>query len=268
MRLRQFGIGGLVGLFLATAGGAAFSQNAANSATTASQTYVLGPADVIEVSVLGRTDYTTKGRIEADGTFRVPFLGSIVAANKSPTKLADELAKALDAGGYFNHPVVNVAVQSFASRYVTVLGAVTHPDLVPVDRAYRLSEIMAKVGGAREGGADYVIYTPNGGTPRHIGVMDMGAGDPKDDPYVAAGDKVYVPEADLFYISGQVRSGGAFPIKPNLTFRMAIARAGGLTESGSDKALTLTRGGKKIRHVNLDDIVQPGDNLLIGERLF
>jgi len=268
MRLRQFGIGGLVGLLLATAGGTVLAQASESPTATASRTYLLGPADVIEVSVLGRTDYTTKGRIATDGTFRVPYLGSVTAANKSVTQLADELAKALEAGGYFNHPVVNVSVESFASRYVTVLGSVNHPDLVPVDRPYRLSEIMAKVGGAREGGADYVIYTPSGGAPRHIGVLDMGAGDPKDDPYVGAGDKIYVPDADLFYISGQVRSGGAFPIKPNLTFRQAIARAGGLTESGSDKALTLTRAGRKIRHVDLDEKVQPGDNLLIGERLF
>ena len=268
--MRDLVVGGLAGLLIAFCGvtGAA-AQQAVAAAASASESYVLGPADIIEVSVLGKSDYTTKGRIDEDGTFRVPYLGAVVAAGKTADQLSNDIAKALDAGGYFNHPIVKVDVTTYASRYVTVLGAVTHPDLVPVDRVYRLSEIMAKVGGIRDGGADYVIYRPkDGAAERHISLQAMATGDVRDDPYVSPGDKVFVPEADLFYISGQVKNPGAFPLKPNLTYRMAIARAGGLTESGSDKAVTVTRGGKKNKHIDLDSKVMAGDTVLIGERLF
>ena len=269
MTIRDFALGALAAFVLAPA----LSASAAPAANTSvapndSRSYVLGPSDVIEVSVLGRPDFTTKGRIGDDGTFRVPFLGPVVAANKTPTQLSDDMAKALDAGGYFTHPIVKVEVSGFASRYVTVLGSVNHPDLVPVDRTYRLSEIMARVGGIREGGADYVVYRPNSGPERQIPLRAMATGDLRDDPYVAAGDKVYVPDADIVYVSGQVRTPGAIPLKTDMTFRMAISRAGGLTDSGSDKAVTLTRAGKKTKHVDLDSKVMAGDTIVIGERLF
>jgi polysaccharide export outer membrane protein len=241
---------------------------AAGAAQPASQPYVLGPSDVIEVSVLGRPDFTTKGRIGEDGTIRVPFIGAVAAANKTTDQFSDDLAKALEAGGYFAHPIVKVEVASYASRYVTVLGAVVHPDLVTVDRAYRLSEILARVGGIKDGGADYVVYRPKDGGERRITVEAMATGGEKDDPFVSPGDKVYAPEAELFYISGQVRSPGVFPLKADLTYRMAISRAGGLTDSGSDKAVTLTRGGKKTKHIDLDAKVMPGDTIVVGERLF
>ena len=62
------------------------------AANGASQHYVLGPADVIEVSVLGRPDFTVKDRIGEDGTIRTPYLGPVKAADKTTVQFADELA--------------------------------------------------------------------------------------------------------------------------------------------------------------------------------
>ena len=234
----------------------------------ASQSYILGPADVIEVSVLGRQDFDVKGRIGEDGTLRVPYLGPVKAADKTTVQFADELGKALETGGYYAHPIVKVDVVSYASRYVTVLGQVGTPGLIPVDRAYRLSEIMARVGGMKETGAPYVVFTPAHGSQRHIYIKELATGDLKEDPYVNPGDKIYAPDAELFYVSGQVKSPGVFPVQQDLTFRMALARAGGVTDSGSDKNFTVTRAGKKMTHVDLDSKVSPGDVILVPERLF
>ncbi len=260
----------LASLAMVMSGSPAQAAPAASDArvVTAPAPYILGPADVIEVSVLGRNDFTTKGRIDGDGTFRVPFIGSIAAANRTAVQLSDDIARALDAGGYFAHPIVKVEVASYASRYVTVMGAIVHPDLVTVDRTYRLSEIMARAGGVKEGGADYVVYIPKNGAHREITLEAMAIGGGQDDPYVSPGDKIYVPDAALFYISGQVKAPGAIPLKRDMTYRMAISRAGGLTDSGSDKSVTVTRDGKKTAHINIDSKVMPGDIVVIGERLF
>jgi polysaccharide biosynthesis/export protein len=149
-----------------------------------------------------------------------------------------------------------------------VLGQVVTPGLIPVDRPYRLSEIMARVGGLKESGAAYVIFTPAHGQQRHILIKDLATGDLKDDPYVSPGDKIYAPEAELFYVSGQVKQPGAFGLLPDITFRMALSRAGGVTDSGSDKNFTVTRAGKKMTHVDLDQKVMAGDVIVVPERLF
>ena len=232
------------------------------------QTYILGAADVIEVSVLGRNEYTTRSRIAEDGTIQLQYLGTVQAASRTAAQLSDQVAAGLEKGGYFASPIVRVDIVSYASRYVTVLGAVTTPGLVPVDRAYHLSEIVARVGGIKENGADYIILRPKSGAERRILISTLATGAATDDPFVSPGDKIYSPPADLVYITGQVKSPGAFPIIQDMTVRMGLSRAGGLTDSGSEKKISVTRKGVKLNRVELDSKIEPGDVIVIGERLF
>lgn len=228
--------------------------------------YLLGPEDVIDVEVVGQPD-RARARVYADGSIQMNLIGKMNASGKTPRQLGDEIAQALKAGGYYANPIINVEVSSYASRYVTVLGAVGSPSLVPINRPYRLSEILARVGGVQPMAADYVIVRGEVGDEKRFMIDDLARGDSSKDPYVAAGDKIFAPVADVFYISGQVLSPGSFPMKSDMTARQAIARAGGLTPSGSDKKVEVTRGGKKIKLAG-DAKVEPGDVLVVGERLF
>ncbi len=230
--------------------------------------YLLGPDDVVEIEVLGRADYRTRARVGADGKIQVPFLGDVEASNRTARQLGEQIARALEAGGYFARPVMRVEIVGYASRYVVVLGAVGSPGLIPTNRAYRLSEIVARVGGIRGDGADHIIITSANGPERRILVKSMATGGAAEDPYVAAGDKIYVPTAEVFYMSGQINAPGAYPVNSDMTFRTAIARAGGLTEMGTDRRIKVTRGGQKLNKVDLDSKVQAGDIVVIGERLF
>lgn len=233
----------------------------------ASSAYVLGRDDVIEVGLLGRTDFGGRTRVQADGTIQLPFIGKVPAVDKTTAELSEAIRKALQTGGFFADPVVTIEVVGYASRYVTVLGAVGTPGLVPINRPYRLSEILARVGGVREGAADYIVVRSDGGDERRLLVRDLATGNLSQDPYVSAGDKIYAPTAELYYISGQVKSPGAYPIQTGMTVRMALAKGGGLTESGSDKKIETNRGGKKVK-LKLDDPILVGDVIVIGERLF
>lgn len=233
----------------------------------ASSAYVLGRDDTLEIGLLGRTDFGGRARVQADGTIQLQFVGKIQAADRTTAELADAIRKALQAGGYFSDPVVTVEVSGYASRYVTVLGAVGSPGLIPMNRPYRLSEILARVGGVRDGAADYIVVRSAAGQEKRLLVRDLATGDANQDPFVTAGDKIYAPAAEIFYIYGQVNSPGAYPLQSGMTVRMAIAKAGGLTESGSDKKVDANRGGKKTR-VDIASEVQAGDVLVVGERLF
>ena len=232
------------------------------------QTYVLGPADVIEVSVLGRADFTTRTRIEEDGTVQLPFLGRVPAGGYTAADLGNRLGKDLEKGGYYQHPIVSVAIVSYASRYVTVLGDFSSPGLVPVDRPYRVSEILARVGGTRGNAANYIVFVPQHGPEQRLLITTLATGNGKDDPFVSPGDKLYSPDADQFYISGQVKGPGSYPLTEHLTLRMALSRSGGLTELGSDHRIKITRGDKTLTKVDLDSEIQKGDVIVVGERLF
>lgn len=233
----------------------------------ASSAYILGRDDVVDVGLLGRTDFGGRARVQADGTIQLPFVGKVPAAERTASDLSDQIRKLLQAGGYFSDPVVVVEVTGYASRYVTVLGEIGASALVPINRPYRLSEILAKVGGVKSGAADYIIVRPERGDEKRYKIRDLSAGDISQDPFVSAGDKIYVPAAETYYIYGQVNQPGAFPLQNNPNVRMALAKSGGLTASGSDKKVTVSRGGKKTK-LKLEDSIQPGDVLFVGERLF
>lgn len=228
--------------------------------------YVLGPEDVVEVEVVGQPD-RSRARVYTDGTIQLNLVGKLRAADKTPAELGLEIAAALKAGGFYANPAVNVEVVNYASRYVTVLGAVASPSLVPINRAYRLSEILARVGGVQQTAADFVIVRSENGAEKQFLVADLATGDASKDPFVQPGDKIFAPPAEVFYISGQVNAPGSYPVRSDLTARQAIARGGGVTASGSDKKVTVTRGGKKVKLTG-DAKVLPGDVLVVGERLF
>ncbi len=228
--------------------------------------YILGPEDVIDIEVVGQPD-KAHARIYSDGTVQLNLVGKISATGKTTRQLGDEIAAALKTGGYYANPVVNVEVSSFASRYVTVLGAVGSPGLVPINRPYRLSEVLARVGGVHADAADYVIVTPENGKEQHFSIENLATGGASEDPYVAPGAKVFAPTADVFYITGQVNAPGTFTLKSGMTVRQAIARAGGLKESGTDNGVQVTRGEKKIK-LKVGDPVLANDVLMVRERLF
>lgn len=231
--------------------------------------YVIGPEDVIEVSVLGQPEFTTRARVRVNGTVALPFIGETAVSGKTAITLSNEIGQKLKAGGYYANPVVNVDIVGFSSRYVIILGDIVQPGLQPVDRSYRLSEIIARAGGLRETGADYVLVRRANGEELKVPFETLASGGREEDPMVEPGDKIYVPAAELYYIYGQVGAPGQYPIKGKgpMTVRMALARAGGIGPNGSAKRIKVFRNGAEAK-IKMDEPIRPGDVLVVGERLF
>ncbi len=231
------------------------------------QAYILGLEDVVQVEVLGRTDFTTKTKIGADGKIQLPLLGAIPAADRTVLQLRAQITDALQKGGFFNRPIVDVQVASYASRYVTVLGAVGSPGLIPVDRPYRLSEIIARVGGVRDNGADHVVLRSKAGE-RNYAIKDLATADESHDPYVQPGDKIFAPNGDVFYIKGQVKGPGSYILLPHMTLTMALARGGGITDLGSDSHIKIIRKNVEMSPKDLNIEILPDDVIDVGEGWF
>jgi polysaccharide biosynthesis/export protein len=277
MSIRAFCVSLAIGLFAAVSANAQTPASApptsnatappSGIADLASSAYILGRDDVVEVGLLGQAGFSGRTRVQADGTIQLPLIGKVPVADRTTAEVSELVRKALVGGQFFTDPVVTVEVVGYASRYVTVLGAVGSPGLIPINRPYRLSEILARVGGVQAGAADHLAVRSDNGDERKYPIRELATGGDAQDPYVKAGDKIYAPMAETFYVSGKVNSPGALPLTGDTTVRIAIARAGGLAESGSDKKVTVNRGGKKTK-LKLDDKVEAGDVLEVGERLF
>jgi len=227
--------------------------------------YILGPGDVIEVTIADSPDYKGHAPIEADGTVVLPLIGRVTAANLSLTRFRGDIRDLLIKGGYFVRPEVSVVLVTAASRYATVLGEVGSPGVVALDRVYHLSEVIARVGGTKS--ADTVTLTSPSGQSKDYSLSAIATAAGDGDPVVEPGAKIFVAAAKTFYIYGQVAQPGTFPIDPGLTVRQAIARGGGLTQLGSERKVKLFRANREMK-ASLDEKILPGDTVVVGERFF
>lgn len=257
----------LAAIFCATAISSLPIATNAAPPISADSGYILGAGDLVEVAVLGQPEFTTRAKVRTDGTIALPFLNAVPVSGETVIACAADITARLITGGYYHRPVVSVEIAGYASRYVVVLGEVGVPGIVPVDRPYHVSEIIARSGGLRETGADFVVLRHGDAPEQRLNYSALGSGDAPKDPVVEPGDKLFVPVAPTFSIYGQVNAAGTFPIKGVMTLRNAIARAGGLRENGSEGRAKLIRDGKHV-HLDRTTEIMPGDVIIIGERLF
>jgi polysaccharide export outer membrane protein len=104
-----------------------------------------------------------------------------------------------------------------------------------------------------------------------VAVGDLQAGDLDKNLFLQPNDTVYVPQAPKVFVTGEVKSPGAYGWFPGMTTRQLISVAGGLTPDGSDgrlKVVRQVRGKSEEDKIKLDEPVKPGDTVVVRRRLF
>ncbi len=75
----------------------------------------------------------------------------------------------------------------------------------------------------------------------------------------------------LFYVRGEVEKPGGYSYVAGLTIQKGIALAGGFTERASKSKISLVREDnpdEPMKSVGMNELVQPGDIITVGESLF
>lgn len=85
-------------------------------------------------------------------------------------------------------------------------------------------------------------------------------------------DEVYVEQGAVYYLYGYVNKPGEFPLSRSFSVQQAIAAGGGISPLGSDWRIEVRRrlanGAVADNPASLDDEVQPGDTIVVNERIF
>ncbi len=259
----------LIGLAIAgTSASAQPAGTATSGPVSLEDGYVLGPGDTLEIAVLGREDYRARIQVQVDGTIQLPLINDVQVANRTVLQIRDLVKQRLTAGGYFTDPAVSVMVVSYASRYVNVLGEVSTPGNVPIDRSYQLSDILARVGGTTANAADTITVTREDGQSASYDIRQVATGTADSNPTINPGDRVFVDMAPQFYISGQINSPGVYRLVKGMTLRMALARGGGVAQQGSSRRISVYRDGVEMKKFDPNGLIMPDDNIFVEERFF
>ena len=237
---------------------------------------LLGPGDVVKLSVYGSPDLSLETRVSESGNITFPLLGQVAVGGLSVAAAEKKIGDMLEKGGYLKKAQVNMLVTTLASQQVSVLGYVNRPGRYAVEGRRKVLDLLAMAGGIHGDGGDMInlVRTRDGKTTREtIDVVDMVRKGELDKDYeVAGGDIIFVERAPRAYVTGEVQRPGAFRIERGMTVQQAISAGGGLTPRGSDSRLRITRrdpaGNPVTIEARASDPVQVDDVITVRESWF
>jgi polysaccharide export outer membrane protein len=238
--------------------------------------YVIGPQDNLSITVTDETDLTGKYRVDSDGTISMPYLQRVPLAGLTLAEAQNRITTLLK-NGFINNPQVRVEVDQFKSRKVTVTGEVRTPQAITMTAtSMTLLEALALAGSPTTNASNDIIvqHKPKAAgdpdpAPIIVNRKDLELG--RSDVTLQDGDVINIPIAKRFYISGYVKNTGSYVLDAGTTIGQAIVLAGGLAERGTDRRIKVNRvvNGKTVEiSVELDDKVQPNDEIKIAARFF
>ena len=211
------------------------------------------PGDLLRVAVYDTPELSDAYRVDPGGDLAIPLCGKVRVEGLTSSQAARLLEKTLRDGEILTRPQVNVDVQQYAGRAVTVLGEVANPGRVTVIAPTRLSEILAQAGGLTALAGTRIEISDGDGEghrEREVPYSRSGSNALARTALVQPGDTVTVPRAGIVYVLGAVYRPGGYVMQEDGTLNVAEA----LALSGGT-LLTAKTGGLEVIRRNPDGTV-------------
>ena len=250
---------------------------------SAQSDYQLRLEDTINITVVNQPDLSRQYVVDQNGNLRLPLIGQLQVVGLTAREVAAELRRRL--AEFFTDPQVSVDIER--TMRVFVFGGVRAPGMYELTENMTLIELLANAG--TEGASEALIIRRQGlitpilpDTDADTDVIrvnlrefekDLLSGTLSRNVVLEEGDTIYIPRVDpnRIYVSGEVRNSGAFSVPEGTTVLQALTLAGGPTPGAAlnrIKVLRLVDGSNEELDAELEDIVQPGDTILVPERFF
>lgn len=120
------------------------NESRAGAATT-DPDYVIGPADMLDISVWKEPDVSRAVPVRPDGKISLPLIDDVQAAGQTPLQLAGLITEKLTK--YLKAPQVTIVVTQINSQRVFVVGEVAHVGAIPLLPGMTVLQALASAGG-------------------------------------------------------------------------------------------------------------------------
>lgn len=180
--------------------------------------YVVGPADKLDIAVLGVPELTRQYQLDTTGRFSMPMVGEVAAVGQTPGQLQTLIADRL-RGRYVRDPQVSVNVDT-SNQFVTVEGQVRQPGLYPMVPQMSLVRSIARAQGLTDfGNTNYVVIFRRVSGQNYAAVYDLRAirQGAYGDPIVYANDIVYVGDSQARRLLPNILQGAGLLLSPLVT---------------------------------------------------
>ena len=127
-------------------GCASVSKEALNEAAKpVSKEFLLGPEDVLEVTVWRNQDLSRTVVVRPDGKISLPLIGDVQASGLNSSQVAAKIAQRLTE--FKENPNVSVSLKEVNSYFVFVLGEVLKPGKYPLKSYATVLQGVSMAGG-------------------------------------------------------------------------------------------------------------------------
>jgi polysaccharide export outer membrane protein len=218
--------------------------------------YQIGVGDILDIHVNDEEDISGRYQVDQDGKVKVSLLSSpIPAAGSTTFQLSSRLRDELKNQNILRDPSVTVLILREMTQNVSVLGAVLHPGVYPIEKPTTVVDLISLAGGLapNAGNSLTITHQLGAGVPRdsnsnassnvasstsvNVNVTALlSAKDPASNTTVHAGDIITVNTAPVVFVVGSVGRPGAFAVqdrRSQMTVLQAVAMAEGPTPTAS-----------------------------------
>jgi polysaccharide export outer membrane protein len=235
--------------------------------------YRLDAGDVLQITFWRGTEGEQKTvAVRPDGKISFGYVEDLYVRGLTPTELDQILTRRL--GEYIRHPRIDVVVEEYNSKSVTILGAVgyrtgTGPGQYQLKGRAHLSEMLSEAGGPRpDANLRDVRIRRKGNKSITVNLYKaITQGDISQDIVLDNGDVVYVQavskESNRVYVFGEVEKPGAYTFEGSeMRVFDAVAQAGGYTVFGKPALTRVVRGDitrPEVFETDLKALIEEGD---------
>jgi len=107
--------------------------------------YIIGPEDILEISVWRNPDLSREVMVRPDGKISLPLIGDVKAVGRTTAELRDDITEKLKS--YKENPTVAIVVKAVNSYYFYVQGAVAKVEKLPLLSRTTLIQAITLAGG-------------------------------------------------------------------------------------------------------------------------
>src|SRR3954471_22713881 len=120
--------------------------------------YVVGPQDLLNVTVYGEPSLSGRIRVDNDGSFPFQYLGRVKAEGLTTAQIEQALMASL-GDGYLRKPQVSIEVIEYRSQSVFVTGEVRLPNKYSLPGNSTLMDVLTLAGSVTSNAGVWVQIT-------------------------------------------------------------------------------------------------------------
>ena len=205
--------------------------------------YILGPGDVVTVSIFGKSQADLQFTIKSDGFIEPANLPKIYLKGISLGQAREVVRRRLQNFYQFEKGQFALTLTTSRTLTIQITGAVAQPGSYTLSAYNTAFNALIAAGGPNKLGTIRNIQVINGGHTKTLDVYEYLFNPSKQkDYYLQNNDIIYVPFiGDLIEIEGSVKQVGVYEMKAKETFTDLLKYSGGYLNDALEGEIQLVR---------------------------